>query len=425
MYFCSFQIESIIIHPDYKANNLVNDIALMKLKENVVGGDSNAGTVCIPPVSVNIDDNFPVDNTAFAAGWGFVGENIMPTLIKAKEVMIPLVEDDICKNTYIDVANLWLDNGEVVHNVGTDTAICAGYPNGINPNNDEEADACQGDSGGSLVRLDADAGYELVGLTSWGYGCARTYGVFTQVGSLVDWINESKTKLDNCADHSDCVDRDQIEENANKVEIICDGRILTQAELDRGCDCKKEWKPMVCPDDEGCGLTQADIEAGCECKKGKKRCPPVDTCSLTEAEILANCICKKGNKKCPAVKECGLTDEDKANGCFCKKNNKKCPGGGGSNTCGLTTEETDAGCTCKKNNKKCPCILTQSEIDQNCICKKGNVKCPSGGGGGGGGSTTTCHGTCQCQESKKGKLKVVSCSVCPANCKCGKKIKCK
>ena len=109
-------MESVIIHPQYSSDTLVNDIALLKLESNVVGGDSTAGTICIPPVSINIDDNFPVDNTAFAAGWGYVGETTQQTVIKAKEVMVPLVEDDTCKSTYTAVADGfgWLaDNGEV------------------------------------------------------------------------------------------------------------------------------------------------------------------------------------------------------------------------------------------------------------------------------------------------------------------------
>ena len=89
---------------------------MLKLESNVVGGDSTAGTICIPPVSINIDDNFPVDNTAFAAGWGYMDENIKQTLIKAKEVMVPLVEDATCETAYAGVAADigWLDdNGEV------------------------------------------------------------------------------------------------------------------------------------------------------------------------------------------------------------------------------------------------------------------------------------------------------------------------
>ena len=49
------------------------------------------------------------------------------------------------------------------------------------------------------------AGYELVGLVSWGYGCARTYGVFTQVGTFGNWLQQSKAKLDRCDSHKDCI----------------------------------------------------------------------------------------------------------------------------------------------------------------------------------------------------------------------------
>ena len=49
------------------------------------------------------------------------------------------------------------------HNLGTSTAICAGYPKGLNEQGNK-TDACQGDSGGPLVRKHPQAGYELVGL---------------------------------------------------------------------------------------------------------------------------------------------------------------------------------------------------------------------------------------------------------------------
>ncbi|CBY08977.1 unnamed protein product [Oikopleura dioica] len=46
-------------------------------------------------------------------------------------------------------------------------------------------DACQGDSGGP-VRM----GDDVIGITSWGLGCAQSYlpGVYTDVGFYSDWI---------------------------------------------------------------------------------------------------------------------------------------------------------------------------------------------------------------------------------------------
>ena len=68
-------------------------------------------------------------------------------------------------------------------------------------------DTCQGDSGGPLVcalRHSSGANqvwffvktnkiksikYVLVGVTSWGYGCGETPGVYCEVADHVDWIN--------------------------------------------------------------------------------------------------------------------------------------------------------------------------------------------------------------------------------------------
>ena len=61
----------------------------------------------------------------------------------------------------------------------TDRMWCAGTAAG-------GKDSCQGDSGGPIV----DASKTLIGLVSWGDGCARpnTPGVYARVGSFIPFI---------------------------------------------------------------------------------------------------------------------------------------------------------------------------------------------------------------------------------------------
>ncbi|ELW47049.1 Coagulation factor XI [Tupaia chinensis] len=128
-----FEVQEIIIHDRYESAESGFDIALLKLKT-------------------------PMNYT----------DTIQDTLQKVK---IPLVSSEECQARYRS------------HKI-TSKMLCAGYQEG-------GRDACKGDSGGPLSCKHNEV-WHLVGITSWGEGCAQRErpGVYTNVVEYVDWILE-------------------------------------------------------------------------------------------------------------------------------------------------------------------------------------------------------------------------------------------
>jgi trypsin len=77
------------------------------------------------------------------------------------EVDMPMLSDSACRSKY-GLAN-------------TASQICAGETGG-------NKDTCQGDSGGPLVAKDSNGRWNVVGITSYGYGC-NDGGVYTRVSN--------------------------------------------------------------------------------------------------------------------------------------------------------------------------------------------------------------------------------------------------
>ena len=89
-----------------------------------------------------------------------------------QQAEVPLISRETCRQSY--------GNNRI-----TERMRCAGFFRG-------GVDACRGDSGGPLVCPRNDEWY-LVGIVSWGVGCARRnrFGVYSDVLALKPWVQDT------------------------------------------------------------------------------------------------------------------------------------------------------------------------------------------------------------------------------------------
>ncbi|XP_077025429.1 LOW QUALITY PROTEIN: acrosin [Tamandua tetradactyla] len=161
-------VEKIIVHEKYGNRLKMNDIALLKVTPPVSCG-AFVGQACLPPFKAGPPT---IPQACWVAGWGFLREQGSQPASLLQEARVVLIDLDLCNSTE------WY-NGRI-----STTNVCAGYPEG-------KIDTCQGDSGGPLMCKDnVENVYMVVGITSWGVGCARAKrpGVYTSTWHYLDWI---------------------------------------------------------------------------------------------------------------------------------------------------------------------------------------------------------------------------------------------
>ncbi|WP_411015977.1 serine protease, partial [Salmonella sp. s51884] len=159
----SFTIAEVITHENYKRISMDNDITLLKLSSPVTYTDY-IQPACLPT------EDYPEGTVTWVTGWGDQEVPESKDDDTLQEVSVPVISTTTCNQAD------WYD-GEVLPSM-----FCAGLAEG-------GKDSCQGDSGGPVVVEKAGV-YEVIGITSWGYGCAdaKNPGVYTRVFIFNDWI---------------------------------------------------------------------------------------------------------------------------------------------------------------------------------------------------------------------------------------------
>ncbi|RUS72444.1 hypothetical protein EGW08_019790 [Elysia chlorotica] len=175
-----FEVEELILHTNFSVTTNDYDIALLKVKrinERGIVFSDYVQPACLPTPATPYVENTMCETS----GWGRTGfgkGDIYPTKMKA--VSVPLIGHEKCKYLYVAGKESFF----------TQRMMCAGYMEG-------GKDACKGDSGGPLV-CKMKGVYTLMGITSWGFGCAepKAPGVYALVQEFLPWIH------DNIIEHS-------------------------------------------------------------------------------------------------------------------------------------------------------------------------------------------------------------------------------
>ncbi|KAI9290943.1 trypsin-like serine protease [Neoconidiobolus thromboides FSU 785] len=158
----TYKIKSRTVHPNYDTNTNAFDVSIWKLN-----------TVTGPSTGVKLDSGkySSTDNTLLKViGWGTTteGGDVSSVLL---EVKVPVFNAAKCKQAYSDLDTI--------------TQFCAAYPEG-------GKDSCQGDSGGPIFTEEGTTPI-LVGIVSWGEGCAESGkpGVYTRASAVADFISKN------------------------------------------------------------------------------------------------------------------------------------------------------------------------------------------------------------------------------------------
>ena len=158
-------VKEIIIHQDYDNMSFENDIALLKLEEDVVFNE-NVAPIEFRKASLN-------NRRVTVIGWGNISQD-------SREFPKDLMEVDVVViNRFLCNLPGWL-NGQVKPSM-----FCAGNSFG-------GQDSCQGDSGGPIFSKEKDGSFHQKGIVSWGEGCAEAMkpGVYTRLENYTNWIEQ-------------------------------------------------------------------------------------------------------------------------------------------------------------------------------------------------------------------------------------------
>lgn len=197
------RVRAVYVHPNWDADTIQNDIALLA----VDGVNPRTPTPRLAGTRSR-DRRIGPGRWAIASGWGsvFAESPEIDDESSAATGTAPSSDPDVDGLGYPDTlrwASLPIVSNEQCavadadpedpESALTEDMLCAGLRRG-------GRDTCSGDSGGPLVVMESARAPVLVGVTSWGPGCAWPgyYGVYTRVSSYASWLEGCMTQSSAC-----------------------------------------------------------------------------------------------------------------------------------------------------------------------------------------------------------------------------------
>ena len=168
-------VESVYVHPGFDYLTLDNDIAIWKL------ANSSPGPVLELATKVATSRLEQFESRVKAMGYGVTDPETGESSDVLRQVKVPMWHLDECRANYYEASG-GSEQPLTPEEIVTRNMFCAGRTG---------KDSCQGDSGGPVTTGAGDQ-LRLVGITSWGFGCAEPGlpGVYTRAANYRPWVKE-------------------------------------------------------------------------------------------------------------------------------------------------------------------------------------------------------------------------------------------